>query len=422
MDNSMPANTSSMQQSSFPAYNPLLTLSTVVNDILDPPSLASSLSTVTSNSAPLTSSIYGQPRRPPSSSPSSAHSSSEGATQPQSTDSVAAMCASSSVPHTYGTIGDRRRSSVRLQPPAPPSSSAKLSHELDRSSSSVSTAIGDGNSQHIPSIVRALCMSPNLDESYARLNPNLYPSPFSASEFDRNEAKANAVAPLTAPFDDVSSSISPNVSADETNGGTSSLPPSTSDSSISAEVSSSASSSNGGHSSLLIYTNSNGSAGSFRGSPPNFRRLQHPHLHLRETSSSSSSTSVTTPLLDLDSPAAMSSPGGVNGSCYTPKEDGSTGGGGNVVGDYFSGVGRIRTKSQEVLVGQRYPGAPNSGAIGPMQYGDGSRRPSLPGGYEGLGLNIGHVAGEFGFGFEGMGGPIPGATGGLGGAPAFSKP
>lgn len=211
MDNSMPTNTS-MQQSSFPAYNPLLTLSTVVNDILDPPPLTSSLSTVTSNSAPLTSSIYGQPRRPPSSSPSSAHSSSEGAMQTQSTDSVAAMSASSSAQNTYGTIGDRRRSSARLPPPARSSSSANLSHELDRSSSSVSTAIGDGNSQHIPSIVRSLCMSPNLDESYARINPNLYS--FSTSEFDRNEAKANPVAPLTAPFDDVSS-ISPNVSADE---------------------------------------------------------------------------------------------------------------------------------------------------------------------------------------------------------------
>ncbi|KAG9044764.1 hypothetical protein FS837_007558 [Tulasnella sp. UAMH 9824] len=417
MDNSMPANTS-MQQSSFPAYVPPSKRSLVVDDILDPTPLTSSSSAVPSNSASLTASIYGQPRRPPSSSPS-ARSSSEGAMPPKATASIPPMSASSSAANTYGTIGDRRRSSARLPPPVHTSSSANLNHELDRSSSSVSTAMADGNMQHIPSIVRSLCMSPNLDESYARLNPNLYP--FSTSEFDRNEPKANSVAPLAAPSDDVSSSTSPNVSADEISGVAGSIPPSTSNGSISAEASSSASSSNGGHSSLLIYTNTNGSAGSFQDSPPNFRHLQHRHLHLRDTSSSSSSTSVTTPLLDLDSPAALSSPGGINGSCYTPKEDGSVGGG-QIVGDYFSGIERTGTKSQEGIVGHGNPGAVSGGAVGPMQYGDGSRRPSLSGGYGGLGLNIGHGTGEFGFGFEGMGGPNPDALGRLGGAPAFPNP
>lgn len=108
----------------------------------------------------------------------------------------------------------------------------------------------------------------------------------------------------------------------------------------------------------------------------------------------------------------MSPPSGVNVVCYTPKEeDGSAGGDGQLVADYFSGLERMEKEGKKVVM-QGYSNRGGTAGGGTMQYGDPSRRPSLPGGYEGLGLTIGSGTGEFGFGFGGMGGAIPGAMGG----------
>ncbi|KAG8981632.1 hypothetical protein FRB90_007118, partial [Tulasnella sp. 427] len=368
----MDSATSAKHQSSFPAYNHSSKRSTVIDDIHDPPAplLSSSSSTLP---APLTSSIYGQSRRPPpASSPASARSGSEGVIP-----SPAYMSTPSSAPNKHGTIGDRRRSSARHPPMLPASSSpANLSHELDRSSTSTSTAIGENSSMpHIPSIVSSLCMSPNLDECYARLNPSLYP--------------------LSTPNTSISTTnldISPNTS----------LLPSTSDGSMSASGSGSGSGSGSSRqSSLMLHIPSTTATAttSFRDSPPNLLHIHqhHPHLnHLRQTSSGStiSSPAATTPL--LDSPGVMSSPGAMG--VFTPKEDGV----GQVGGaDYFLGLeGMKAAHMQQKGVGM---GAPPMGKDAEHP----SRRPSLPGSYEGLGLNVGPGTGDFALAF---GGPMVGGA------------
>ncbi|KAG8985291.1 hypothetical protein FRB90_004829, partial [Tulasnella sp. 427] len=370
----MDSATSAKHQSSFPAYNHSSKRSAVVDDIHDPPAplMSSSSSTLP---APLTSSIYGQSRRPPpASSPASVRSGPEGVIP-----SPAYMSTPSSAPNKHGTIGDRRRSSARHPPTLPATSSpADLSHELDRSSTSNSTAIGENSSMpHIPSIVSSLCMSPNLDECYARLNPSLYP--------------------LSTPNTSISTTnldISPNTS----------LLPSTSDGSMSASGSGSGSGSGSSRqSSLMLHIppTATTAAASFRDSPPNLLHIHqhHPHLnHLRQTSSGStiSSPAATTPL--LDSPGVMSSPGAIG--VFTPKEDGI----GQVGGaDYFSSSGLEGMKAAQMQM------QPKGSEVGVPPMGRSTenplRRPSLPGSYEGLGLNVGSGPGDFALAF---GGPMVG--------------